>query len=233
MTDHPIDDLAAYALGALEPDEARAVGAHLESCARCVADVRAYSDTAWTIAESRARDVPPGLRDAIVARARADARPVRGTSWSSRLLALVGRPVPLAAALALAVLLVVATTGYVVAQRDAARYGAALAAIPGARIVALAPTGEVTGARGSLVVPQNGDAPYLILDLPDAPSGKTWEAWVIRGQTAIPAGITDARGITTLVLRATVSAGDTIAVTAEPAGGRDQPSGKPVLAGQS
>jgi anti-sigma factor RsiW len=121
MTVHPIDDLAAYALGALEPDEARAVGTHLDTCERCTADVRAYSDTAWTIAESRARDVPPGLRDAIVARARGDARAVHSASVSRRILALLGRPVPLAASLALAVLLVVATTGYVAAQRDAAR----------------------------------------------------------------------------------------------------------------
>src|SRR5207245_4050921 len=139
------------------------------------------------------------------------------------------RPVPLAASLALAVALVVAATGYVIAERDASRYSAALAAIPGARIVALAPTGEIAGARGSLVLPGNGDAPYLILDLPDAPSGKTWEAWVIHGQTAVAAGLTDARGLTTLVLRATVGAGDPIAVTAEPAGGRDQPSGTPGL----
>lgn len=233
MTDHPIDDLAAYALGALDPEEARTIGAHVDSCARCQADVRAFSDTAWTIAESRARDVPPGLRMAIVERASREARAARTAGRAAALFAFLARPVPLVASLALAVALVVATTGYVIAQRDADRYSAALAAIPGARVVALAPTGELAGVRGSLVVPQNGDAPYLILDLPDAPAGKTWEAWVIRGQTAVAAGITDGRGLTTLVLRAPFAAGDTIAVTAEPAGGRDQPSGKPVLAGQS
>ncbi len=232
MTDHPIDDLAAYALGALDADEARAVGAHVDSCARCQADVRAYSDTAWTIAESRARDVPAGLRASIVERARRESQPERAAP-SRGIFAFFARPIPLMVPLALAIVLVIATTGYVVAQRDADRYGAALAAIPGARVVALAPTGELTGVRGSLVVPQNGDAPYLILDLPDAPAGKTWEAWVIRGQTAVAAGITDGRGLVTLVLRASFAAGDTIAVTAEPAGGRDQPSGKPVLAGQS
>jgi anti-sigma factor RsiW len=233
MTAHPIDDLAAYALGALDPEEAKAVGAHVDSCARCQSDVRALSDTAWTIAESRARDVPPRLRAAIVERARRESRPAHTTGWFPAIGALLGRRVPLATSLLLAVALVIVTTGYVFAQRDAARYGAALAAIPGARVVALAPTGEIAGVRGSLVVPQNGDAPYLILDLPDAPSGKTWEAWVIRGETAVAAGITDARGLTTLILGAPLRVGDTVALTAEPAGGRDQPSGKPVLAGQS
>jgi anti-sigma factor RsiW len=233
MTAHPVDDLAAYALGALDPDEARAIGAHLDTCARCREDLRTFSETAWTVAESRARDVPPDLRTAIVERARRESRPARTTGRFAAFGALLARPVPLAAALALAVALVVATTGYVAAQQDAARYSAALAAIPGARVVALAPTGEIAGVRGSLVVPQNGDAPYLLLDLPDAPAGKTWEAWVIRGQTAVAAGISDGRGVVTLVLRTSFAAGDTIAVTAEPAGGRDQPTGKPILAGQS
>lgn len=35
MTDHPTDLLGAHALGALEPDEARSVAAHLASCAAC------------------------------------------------------------------------------------------------------------------------------------------------------------------------------------------------------
>jgi anti-sigma-K factor RskA len=233
MNAHPIDDLAAYALGTLDAEDARVVGSHVDSCSRCQADVRALSDTAWTIAESRARDVPAGLRGTIVERARREGRPERAAARSGPIFSFLARPVSLFTSLALGVALVVATTGYVIAQRDADRYGTALAAIPGARVVALAPTGELAGVRGSLVVPQNGDAPYLILDLPDAPAGKTWEAWVIRGQTAVAAGITDGRGITTLVLRASFAAGDTIAVTAEPAGGRDQPSGKPILAGQS
>ena len=97
----------------------------------------------------------------------------------------------------------------------------------------LAATGAVGGVRGSLVIPANGAAPYLILDLPPAPAGKTWEAWVIRGDTPVRAGITDERGLVTLTLSAPVAAGDTVAVTPEPAGGLDAPTGTPVLAGKS
>src|SRR5919108_93067 len=42
MTEHPRDDLAAYALGALDPHERQAVDAHLETCASCRAEVDAY-----------------------------------------------------------------------------------------------------------------------------------------------------------------------------------------------
>jgi hypothetical protein len=44
-------------------------------------------------------------------------------------------------------------------------YARALSGIAGGRVVALAPTGEIAGARGSLVIPSNGAAPYLVLDL--------------------------------------------------------------------
>ena len=94
-------------------------------------------------------------------------------------------------------------------------------------------TGAVTNARGSLVVPANGSGPYLILDLPAAGAGKTWEAWVIRADTPIRAGVTDERGVTTLTLTTGVVNGDTVAITAEPAGGVDAPTGPPVLAGKS
>ena len=39
--DHPLDDLALYALDALDPDEARAVEAHLAGCPSCRAELDA------------------------------------------------------------------------------------------------------------------------------------------------------------------------------------------------
>ena len=215
MTVHPLDDLAAYALGALDADERRAIDAHLATCASCRAEVRSFAETAWLIAEPQSRQVPPRLRAAIVARARQDGS--ARTAWFATLLNGLRRPVPLMVPLALAAVLVVALLGYGGARRDADRYAAAVAG--------------AVGARG--VPPANGAAPYLILDLPAAPAGKTWEAWVIRGDTPVRAGLTDERGVTTLTLTAAVAGGDTIAVTPEPKGGLDAPTGTPVLAGRS
>jgi len=56
---------------------------------------------------------------------------------------------------------------------------------------------------------------------------------VIHGDTPVRAGVTDDHGVTTLTLTTGVAAGDTVAVTAEPAGGVDAPTGTPVLAGKS
>jgi anti-sigma-K factor RskA len=227
---HPLDDLAGYALGILDGEELRALEAHLETCASCRAEVRSFAETAWAIAETQGRDAPPRLRAAIIARAREGGRQPRGLAafWHELL-----RPVPLVVPVALAAVLVVALVGYGSARRDADRYAAVVAGAVGAKVVPLAATGASAGVRGSLVIPANGAAPYLILDLPAPASGMTWEAWVIRGGTAVRAGVTDARGVTALTLTANVAGGDTIAVTQEPAGGLDAPTGAPVLAGTS
>jgi anti-sigma-K factor RskA len=231
MTAHPIDDLAAYAIGALDGEEQRLVRAHVATCASCRAEVRAFSETAWTIAETAARDAPPHLRTAIVERARSKRSP--RPSGLAGILDALRRPVPLVVPLAFAAVLVVALVGYGAARRDADRYATVIAGAVGAKVVPLAATGVAAGVRGSLVVPANGSAPYLILDLPAAAAGKTWEAWVIRGDTPVRAGVTNDHGVTTLTLATGVAPGDTVAVTVEPAGGVDAPTGSPVLAGKS
>ena len=229
MTEHPLDDLAAYALDILDPEEQRAVGRHLAGCATCAAEVASLADTAWTIAEAAGRPAPARLRGAIVERARRTGGSTlapRASFWSLFL-----RPVPMVVPLALAVVLVIGLAGYAGARRDAERYSSAVAAAVGARVVPL--TATVAGMRGSVVVPGNGGTPYLILDLPAAPAGKIWEAWVIRGEVATRAGITDDRGLTTLELTAALAPGDTVAITAEPPGGVDRPTGAPVMAGKT
>lgn len=94
-------------------------------------------------------------------------------------------------------------------------------------------TGESGPVRGALVIPNSG-RPYLVLQLPATPTGKAWEAWVIRGEVPLAAGITEGRsGVVTLLLTRPVLAGDVVAVTLEPAGGRDRPSSRPVLLGRT
>ena len=231
MTVHPTDDLGALALGALDAEEARAVRAHVAGCDSCAVELRALEEAAFAVAETAERDAPDGLRTKIVERARRDAAARRAPPASFP--GQFRRPVPLAIPLALAVLLAISLATYAGAQRDRDRYASALSGIAGARVIALAPTGEVPGVRGSLVIPASGAAPYLILDLPAAPSGKTWEAWVLRGETPLAAGITNDRGVTTLVLTAPLASGDGVAVTLEPSGGVDRVTGAPVLAGKT
>ncbi|HWC08565.1 MAG TPA: zf-HC2 domain-containing protein, partial [Solirubrobacterales bacterium] len=66
------DQLAAYALGALEPGEATEVEAHLAECDRCRAHLRWLEPALQVLPESVERIEPPkGLRDRVTAEVRA------------------------------------------------------------------------------------------------------------------------------------------------------------------
>lgn len=215
MNQHPHDDLAAYALGAIDASERGAIEAHLETCAACRADVDAFRSALATYAA--AADVPSAdLRGRIVARA-------RGGGWRSWL----ARPVPAFIPAALVVALVVSIVAFAQTRRDAEAYATALAAVPDARVLTLdaAPGSD---ARGALVVPQSGAA-YLILRVPAPPGGKAWEAWVLRTDAPAPAGLSSSGGVVTITLTAPLRAGEGVALTLEPAAGSQAPTSTPVL----
>lgn len=231
--EHPTEDLPAFALGALEPDERVVIAAHLETCAECARDLAQFEDALYEAAAIGVVNVdpPPDLRTRIVQRHR-DARVPSATRWGDRVIALLRRPVPSAVPVALAVLLV-AVFGFAVATRQQTdAYERALAGVADGRVVALAPTGANPDARAALVIPTQG-SPYLVVRLPAPPPGKAWEAWVLRpgasGPTAIPAGTTERGDVFTLSLTAPLGAGDGVAITLEPASGSAQPTTQPVL----
>lgn len=221
MTTHPTEDLGLYPLGLLEGEERAGIERHLAPCEKCRAELRAHEATVAALADGAARPAPQSLRDAIVAR---HAR----TPWFA--LSRVAFAASLVVAVAAAALLV--TTRAELERERALRdeYARVVGAVAeGARVVTLEARG--TPGRGVLVVPRSRGA-YLILDLPAPPAGKVYEAWVIRGGTAMPAGLAPARaGIVTLALTAEVRPGDVAAVTLEIAGGVDRPTTDPVLAG--
>jgi len=235
MTEHPTDDLAAYALGVLDAPERAPIERHLTGCEPCRSEVAAFAEAAWSIAETAAMDAPSGLRELIVARAEREARPISTPAQVpllERLAAALRRPIPAAVPAALAVLLVVSLAGFAGARRDADGYAAALSGVASAHVIPL--SGNETTLRGSVIVPVSGAPAYLILDLPAPPSGKVWEAWILNGEKPIAAGISDARsGVTTLILTAPLGAGDGVAVTLEPTGGSRAPTTAPVLAGRT
>jgi anti-sigma factor RsiW len=229
---HPTEDLPAYALGALEESERVIVAAHLETCDRCARDLAQFEEALYEAAAVGAvrADPPSDHRTRIVQRERG-ARVARERGWGARIREWLARPVPLAVPLALAILLVVSFAAVGTARREADAYGRALAGVADGRVVALAPQKNAPAdARGALVVPRSGD-PYLVLELASPPSGKTWEAWVIKGQRPIAAGLSGSGGVFTMVLTAPVGAGDVVAVTLEPAAGSNAPTSDPVLAG--
>ncbi|MGH3035529.1 MAG: anti-sigma factor, partial [Gaiellaceae bacterium] len=72
-----------------------------------------------------------------------------------------------------------------------------------------------------------GEATLVVSGLERAPSGKTYEIWVIKGETPRPAGLfDDAERRTAVALTRPVSGGDVVAVTLEVAGGVQAPTGR-------
>jgi anti-sigma factor RsiW len=229
---HPIEDLPAYALGALEEAERDRVAAHLKTCDQCPRDLARFEDALYEAAAVGAvRGEPPrDLRARIVLRHRA-AQAERENDWGARVRSWLTRPVPFAVPLVLALLLVFSLVAVGTARRDADTYARALAGVADGRVVALAPQKNAPAdARGALVIPRSGN-PYVVLALSSPPTGKTWEAWVIKGQTPVAAGLSGSGGVFTIVLSAPIGAGDVVAVTLEPAAGSSAPTSDPILAG--
>jgi anti-sigma-K factor RskA len=91
----------------------------------------------------------------------------------------------------------------------------------------------IEGAEGRLLVQAEGRAWLELSGLPEAPAGKTYEIWVIEGQTPRRAGLFDGAPSTTLVrVERPVPDGAVVAVTEEQDGGVDAPTSTPVVASQ-
>jgi len=227
---HPTEDLPAYALGALDESERETIAAHVEGCARCTRDLAQFEDALYEAAAVGAVDVQPprDLRTRIVLRHR-DARAPAATSWTARIAGLLVRPVPLAVPAVLALLLVVSFAIVGTNRQQIDTYEHALAGVADGRVVALAPTSANPDARAAVVIPNQGQ-PYLVVRLPAPPSGKTWEAWVLKpGPRAVAAGTSTAGDVFVLPLTAPLGAGDGVAITLEPSAGSPQPTTQPVL----
>jgi anti-sigma factor RsiW len=222
------DLTGAYALHALDPEEARAYEGHLAHCARCQADLAALGETATALAYAADGPEPPAaLRGRILSAAAAEREnvvPLR-PRW-----AIPAAVTAVAAVAAVVVLAVWATSlsNQLGNERDARKADARAAAIvgdPNARRIG------IEGGRGTLVVTPTGQGALVLSQLNRAPSGKTYEAWVAQGGSPKPAGTFDGGGdVTTVALSRPVPDGATVLVTVERAGGVDLPTQMPFVA---
>jgi len=218
---------APYALDALDAQETRAFEEHLRDCEACREEVAVLRATAATLAhDAPAVAPPPELRSRILATARAERGnvvPLR-PRWAAPVAAVAA----VAACAAVGFGIWAATLDQTLGNREAAlrnqARALAVAASPGARRIAL------TGGHGALVVTPNGRAALLLADLPEPGVGKVFEAWVISGGAAAPAGVFSARDRAAAVaLERDVPAGSTVAVTIERSGGVQQPTSTPIV----
>jgi anti-sigma-K factor RskA len=225
------DLTAAYALDALDADEAKAYEAHLAQCEPCREELSSLSESATALAWAVDAPPPPAaLRERILAAAAAERTnvvplPTR-RPWLVRATSAVAA---VAACTAVGLGVWATSLSHSVNRERAARAAdaGALAILsdPASRRVAL------DGGNGIVAVDRSGDGVLVVDRLAPAPSGKTYEAWVIPpGGAATAAGLFEGGGDTTVVrLARSVAHGSMVAVTVERAGGVDSPTHQPVL----
>jgi anti-sigma-K factor RskA len=212
MADDALHELtAAYALDALDQEDERAYEEHLSRCAQCREELAGFRDAAGALALAVEPAEPPAaLRGRILDAARSE-RPNVVTlrpRWAY----------PVAAVAAVAACAAIGF-GVWAAELNSRDHG--LRTIP------------LAGAAGSVVVSDDGSAALVVAGMRPAPAGKTWEAWVLKGDRAYPAGIFHGGGATTVVrLGQRLSSGARVGVTLERAGGVKAPTSQPLVTSQ-
>jgi hypothetical protein len=180
--------LGAFALHAVEADEAAVIDRHLGECPRCRAEVAAHRETAALLVEDRL-EPPAGLWDRLVAGLE-EAPPPIDLAQFSRTRAAHRRAVPrwLAVAAAVAVVVGVGSFGFQqqrqVDKVEAALSGQevaveALAAFndPSARLATLRSTDGAEEIRAVLLRDGTG---YVLADrLPDLTGEQTYQLWAM------------------------------------------------------
>lgn len=225
------DDAGPWVLGALDADDARAFGAHLEGCETCRAEVEALQPVADVLPMAAPQELPsPELKGRIMAvveseaallaaagpeadRAPASPRRARLPAW----LAGLRRPLP---ALALACTILV--LGVAVALVAGGGGGDGATTVPG-----FGPRGAQVALRVS-----DGRGQLDLRGMPQAPSGRVYQVWLVTGRQkprathalfSVPAD-----GRANVEIPEPLDDTDQVLVTAEPPSGSPQPTSAPV-----
>jgi anti-sigma factor RsiW len=221
---------AAYALDALEPEERSAYEAHLPGCEDCQRELAAFWETTEALAVATSGPTPsPALRERILADVRTE--PARNVvplePRRTRLVPALAAVAAVAAVIALGLWAADLSRDLddTRSALDRVRLAAAIVADPGSRTVDLA------AGSGRLVVDRDGRAALVLTDLDPAPSGQTYQAWIIEGENPIPAGVFRGEdGLDLVLVDGDIAEGEIVAVTVERAGGAETPTLPPLVA---
>jgi anti-sigma-K factor RskA len=232
------EDLAAYMLGALEPEQAAELESHAEGCERCRAEIRWLTPALDALPEGVERLEPPRqLRSRLMAEVRADAGQGAGAAGVGRaaprglldrasdwLRDLGSGPMGLrpVAGVAVALLVVVAVAGFAIgggigSGSDSAKTSTVVA-------------GQAPGVTAKMV--REGDSGTLHLaNVRKLPSDRVLEAWVQRGGEVEPVQalfVPDREGQASTKLP-DMNGVEAVMVTTEPPGGSKSPTSSPIV----
>jgi anti-sigma-K factor RskA len=236
--EHPVDDLAAYALGSLDETERLRVDTHIAVCAACAARLRAYQGVVGALPLGLGpAPAPPGGWDAI--RAAVRGRPTRRRRWAAGIRS--QNWVRIARWPAVAGALVVLLIWNVTLQRELVRRAPgpapgpeveALSRRPG-RIVILTGSGQ-PGASARIFVAVDGGGHLAVSGLMPLPRKRTYQLWFMRTGSPAVSGATFAvdphgRAWVKVAVPASLDDVHAVAITEEPVTGGSSPTGKHLL----
>lgn len=231
MEAHRVDELiAGQALHALSADDERELEERLRRSQRAREELASFEETAAALAYMVEAPAPPArLRERILEQVRTPEQPSKVVPlrrrWVTPALGAVA-----AAAAGIAIGLGIwgsDVSSSLSDERDAsARRDEVLALFAQAGSNSFA----LDGATGTLVVARSGQAGLVLRGLGEAPAGKTYQVWVIEGDTPASAGLFGGGDAESIVpLTRPVPEGATVAVTIEDAGGVDAPTTQPIV----
>ncbi len=238
---HVIDLIPAYALGALEDAERAEVARHLDQCAECQAELRAYQAVVNSLALTAQERTPPArLRQSILERVepkptmeqRAPSGAEVRIPWHRRWLPQGRAWAPVAIGLIVLLLIsnLVLWTRLQQVQHAQAQVAQefSLAELTGA--------GPAASADGVLIYqPENGNAILVVEGMPQLPADRQYQLWLIQDDQRTSGGVFTVKqngyGVLQVQHPKPLRLYDSFGVTIEPAGGSPQPSGQRVLSG--
>ena len=224
--------IPAHALSSLDAAEERALNEHLETCAECRRDLDEWEAVAASLALS-ADPIEPSteVRRNLLTQIRSEknvvplARPQRNL-WNS-----LGSLGQIAAVILFAALIIAVIVLWQQNRRHQQETTLVeILSSPGARMKDLHGTNEAPGASAKIVYDWTGRAILLVNGLPQPPAGKEYQLWFIEPKRAPRPGntfSTDSAGRAQVNEHIQAQDRDysVMAVTLEPAGGAQSPTG--------
>jgi anti-sigma factor RsiW len=224
MNDVIHDLTPAYALDALDVEEAARYESHLALCAKCRTELEGMWTVAAALAHGAGGPPPPAeLRERILEQARSKRRNL--VSFPQRFAPRAAGSLTAVAAAATLTLGIWASSLHRElneARRVATANAEAVAALsdPTARGIPL------TGANGRMVISSTGKAALVLSGIPPAPHGKTYEIWIMADGAPQPAGLFQSASTRSVIpIAQPVPSGAVVAATVEDEGGADVPQG--------
>lgn len=212
---------AGYALDALDADEQAQYEAHLATCEPCRDELQGFWQVSGSLARAAGGPQPPAeLRARILEQARSERPNVVPLRRRFTLPVLLPAAVAAVAAIAIGIWAVGLSR-----DLDNARDELAVLGDPNAQVF------ETAKGEANLVVTPSGDAALVVRMLAPAPEGKDYQIWVFEDGVPKSAGLFERPGVARLTRP--VEPGQTVAVTVEPDGGLDAPSGAPLFTASS